>query len=69
MISSNKYSFTSREQEVLKLLAKAYTNPQIAKELCISTHTAKAHVCAILHKLKVEDRIQAIIKIIKEDLV
>ena len=69
MSSSNKYSFTSREQEVLKLLAKAYTNPQIAKELCISTHTAKAHVCAILHKLKVEDRIQAIIKIIKEDLV
>ena len=68
MSSSNKYSFTSREQEVLKLLAKAYTNPQIAKELCISTHTAKAHVCAILHKLKVEDRIQAIIKIIKEDL-
>jgi DNA-binding NarL/FixJ family response regulator len=67
--NQNKYHLTERELEVLKLLSKAYTNPQIAKELCISTHTAKAHVCAILHKMKVEDRVKAIVKCIEEGLV
>ena len=67
--TKNKYNFTERELEVLKLLSKTYTNPQIAKELCISTHTAKAHVCAILHKMKVDDRVKAIVKCIEEKLI
>jgi DNA-binding NarL/FixJ family response regulator len=66
---NNKYNFTKRELEVLKLLAKTYSNPQIADELCISTHTAKAHVCSILHKMKVDDRLKAVVKSIEENLI
>ena len=67
--NKNKYNLTDREYEVLKLLTKAYSNPQIAKILCISTHTAKAHVCSILHKMKVEDRVKVILKAIEEGLI
>ncbi len=67
--NENKYNLTQREYEVLKLLAKTYSNPEIAKILCISTHTAKAHVCSILHKMKVEDRVKAILKALKEGLI
>lgn len=55
----NKDLFTTRELQVLKLLCKGYTNPQIAQCLFVSTHTAKAHVNAILHKLNVKNRTQA----------
>ena len=68
-INNNRYNLTPREIEVLKLLAKTYSNPQIADELCISTHTAKAHVCSILHKMKVDDRLKALVKCFEEHLI
>lgn len=52
---------TNREKEVLELLKKGYTNREIADMLCISAHTSKAHVAAILHKLNVKNRLQAAI--------
>lgn len=52
---------TEREKEVLKLLQRGYTNKEIAEHLCISSHTSKAHVAAILHKLKVKNRLQAVV--------
>lgn len=60
---------TEREQEVLGLLVKGKSNTEIAKALIVSVHTAKAHVCSILQKLYVEDRVQAAVKAIKENLV
>ena len=65
----NKGHLTEREQEVLKLLVKGKSNTEIAKELIVSVHTAKAHVCSILKKLCVDDRVQAAVKAIKEGLV
>lgn len=47
---------TAREKEVLKLVCKGFSNIEIAQELCISTHTAKAHIAAILRKLGVQNR-------------
>ena len=47
---------TKRELEVLELLCKGYTNIQIADELFISVHTAKAHVSAVLRKSNVTNR-------------
>ena len=41
---------TEREQEVLKHLVTGKSNTEIAKELIVSVHTAKAHVCNILQK-------------------
>ena len=53
---------TSREKEVLNLVVRGMSNTDIAKKLLISSHTAKAHVCSILTKLQVEDRVQAAVK-------
>lgn len=52
---------TNREKEVLELLAKGYTNPEIAQMLYISPHTVKAHVAAILKKLNVKNRLLAVV--------
>lgn len=60
---------TEREIEVLKLLVKGKSNTEIAKELIVSVHTAKAHVCSILQKLCVDDRVQAAVKAIKENII
>ena len=65
----DKGHLTEREHEVLKLLVKGKSNTEIASELIVSVHTAKAHVCSILQKLCVDDRVQAAVKAIKEGLV
>ena len=64
-----KIKLTERENEVLKLLVQGKSNTEIAQELIVSVHTAKAHVCSILQKLCVDDRVQAAVKAIKEGLV
>ena len=66
---NNKILLTEREQEVLKLLVDGKSNTEIAHELIVSVHTAKAHVCSILQKLCVEDRVQAAVKAIRQGLV
>ncbi|MFK7854324.1 MAG: response regulator [Granulosicoccus sp.] len=50
---------TSRERDVLRLLATGATNPQIGLELHLSTGTVKNHVSSILRQLKTSDRTQA----------
>lgn len=60
---------TERELEVLRLLVKGKSNTEIAKDLIVSVHTAKAHVCSILQKLCVDDRVQAAVKSIKENII
>ena len=62
------FNLTSREKEVLELLTQGLSNTEIADKLIISTHTAKAHVCNILTKLSVTDRVQAAVKATKYDL-
>ena len=62
-------NLTQREYEVLKLVVDGKSNQQIADELTISEHTAKAHVCNIIQKLVVDDRTQAAVKALKEGLV
>lgn len=52
-------ALSPRELEVLHLLIKGLTNPDIAAALDISLGTAKAHVRAILSKLDVADRTEA----------
>jgi NarL family two-component system response regulator LiaR len=50
---------TERELEVLKLIAKGYSNDKIADQLVISMGTVKGHVSNILSKLHLADRTQA----------
>jgi DNA-binding NarL/FixJ family response regulator len=60
---------TDRENQVLTLLVEGKSNSEIADSLSVSVHTAKAHVCSILQKLSVHDRVQAAVKAVKENLV
>ena len=50
---------TPREAEVLRLVARGYTNREIAETLVISVKTAGVHVSHILHKLDAPNRVEA----------
>mgnify|MGYP004476590967 FL=1 len=69
MSQEGRVPLTEREYEVLKHLFMGKSNTEIAKELIVSVHTAKAHVCSILQKMCVSDRVQAAVKAVKEGLV
>ena len=60
---------TPRELEVVELLARGWTNPQVAQALNISRGTAKVHVERIIRKLGVSDRTQAVVRALELGLI
>jgi len=61
-------SLTPQQVRVLMMLSEGLLNKQIAYELGVSEATVKAHVSAILQKLAVESRTQAVIAASKIEL-
>ena len=55
-------ALTSREQEVLQLVAEGLTNRAIAQELSISEHTVKFHINTIMGKLNAPSRTAAVVR-------
>jgi NarL family two-component system response regulator LiaR len=63
------YALTSREQEVLDLMAQGLNNPEIAGKLVVSRSTIKFHVSSILSKLGVNGRTEAVALAMQKNLV
>jgi DNA-binding NarL/FixJ family response regulator len=60
---------TGRELEILQLLARGYSNPEIAQRLHLAPGTVRNYVSAILQKLGVSDRTQAAVAAVQLGLV
>ncbi len=60
---------TDRQLEVLTLLVRGLTNPEIARQLHVTPHTARHHVSEILAKLNAANRAEAAAIAIKQGLI
>ncbi len=65
---NDENNLTSREIEVLELIAEGMINKEIARQLYISEKTVKNHVSNIFKKLEVSDRTQAAIYAFKHNM-
>ena len=62
-------TLTARELEVLRLVARGLSNKEIAADLRITTHTVKYHLAAVLEKLGVRSRTEAVSLGVRKGLV
>jgi len=62
-------TLTARELEVLRLVARGLSNKEIAADLGITTHTVKYHLAAVLEKLGVRSRTEAVSLGVRKGLV
>jgi two-component system nitrate/nitrite response regulator NarL len=51
-------ALTKREEDIVALVAKGYTNQEIARKLYLSEHTVKNHLFRIFDKLNVSSRVE-----------
>lgn len=61
-------ALTDRERQVLRLLARGYSNPEIARRLHLARGTVRNYVSAVLQKLGVADRTEAAVEALRRGL-
>ena len=62
-------ALTARELDVLRLVARGLSNKEIGADLGITTHTVKYHLAAVLEKLGVRSRTEAVSLGVRKGLV
>ncbi len=67
-MEEDKHELTEREEEVLYYLTQSLTNKEIASILDITHHTVKAHISAILRKLRCKNRTESALYAMQHDL-
>ncbi len=65
----HRSSLSTRELEVLEVMAKGLTNKEIAHVLGISSHTVRCHVASITAKLEASDRTEAVTVAIRHGII
>lgn len=60
---------TKREKEIFDLIVANYSTEQIAKKLNLSDKTVRNHISNVIQKLDVKNRTQAIVELIKLNLI
>jgi DNA-binding NarL/FixJ family response regulator len=60
---------SARELEILRLMAQGQSGRQIADNLVVTRSTVRKHTSSILRKLQVENRVQAAVRAVRNDLV
>lgn len=53
--------FTSREEEIMHLVALGSTNKEVARKLAVSVKTVKHHLTNVMQKLRVRNRVEAVV--------
>lgn len=66
---SQEIELTSRQIEILQLVAQGLQNKEIAERLCVSEHTIKYHISEILQRLQVKNRDQAVTLALNKGLI
>lgn len=61
-------ALTDRERQVLRLLARGYSNPEIARQLHLARGTVRNYVSTVLQKLGVADRTEAAVEALRRGL-
>lgn len=67
--SASIQQLTPRQAEVLRLLARGCSTEQLADELGVAVETARNHVRAVLRRLEVHSRLEAVIRAYRDGLV
>ncbi|QSO46008.1 helix-turn-helix transcriptional regulator [Alicyclobacillus mengziensis] len=65
----NSYALTTRELEILRLIAEGLETKATAKRLHISDYTVSEHISAVFRKLQVKNRTEAVAKALREGVI
>lgn len=64
-VGRGERALTKREEDIVALVAKGYTNQEIARKLYLSEHTVKNHLFRIFDKLNVSSRVEVALSSIR----